>query len=182
MAQDAFTAGQIAAALRRSKRGVLGSLKRIPPTRKDIVSGNEARAWSRDALPVNIQAALQDAASRRSTTVERLLASPPPFWRPRYPLSELSRESIERASLLKQALAPAFTRLNDSDLSSAEFERLGVEDYRRTFGHSVSTRHWRRLFRRTLNRDRGAENWGRLEIYLDESPARRPELRKSTSF
>lgn len=182
MSQDLFTASQIAAALQRPKRSVLGASEQIQPTGTRIVHGNEARAWSRDALPLNIQAALQDAASRRSTTVEALLASPPPFWRPRYPLSELSQESVERASLLKQSLVPAFTRLNDARLSSAEFERLGVEDYRRTFGHSVSTRHWRRLFRRTVDRDGGAENWGRLEIYLDETAARRPELRKPAPF
>src|SRR5207302_10224211 len=41
---------------------------------------------------------------------------------------------------------------------------------------------WRRLFRRTLDRDGGAENWGRLEIYLDESPTRRPELRRGACF
>jgi hypothetical protein len=84
--------------------------------------------------------------------------------------------------MLKRALAPVFARLNDADLTSEEFERLGVEDYRHAFGHSISTRHWRRLLKRTLNRDGGAENWGRLEIYLDESPARRPELRKPTTF
>ena len=81
-----------------------------------------------------------------------------------------------------RALAPALTRMNDIDLTSADFERLGVEDYRRIFGHSISTRHWRRLFRRTLARDGGAENWGRLEIYLDESPARRPDLKKIVPF
>jgi hypothetical protein len=90
----------------------------------------------------------------------------------------LSKKSIERASLLKRA----FARLNDGDLTSTEFERLGVEDYRRTFGHGISTRQWRRLFRRTLDRDGGAENWGRLEIYLDETPARRPELKRHVHF
>ena len=69
-------------------------------------------------------------------------------------------------------------RLKDANLTSAEFEKLGVEDYRRVFGHSISIRHWRRLFRRTLDRDGGAKNWARLEIYLDENPARRPEFRK----
>lgn len=32
----------------------------------------------------------------------------------------------------------------------------------------MSSRHLRRLIKRTLNRDRGAENWNRLDIYLDE--------------
>ena len=147
-----------------------------------IVGGNEARGWSKEALPQNILAALENVASRRKTNVDALLASPPPFWRPPYPLSHLCEEAIERASLLQRAFGPTLTRLNEADLTSTEFEQLGVEDYRRIFGHTVSTRHWRRLFRRTLDRDGGAENFGRLEIYLDESPARKPELRKRAPF
>jgi hypothetical protein len=182
MVEDVFTAAQIASALQRSKRSVLESLRQTPVSETKIVHGNEAKAWAKDALPATIVAALNDAARRRKTTVDALLASPPLFWRPRHPLSELSRESIERASLLQRALAPALARLNDANLMSAEFERLGLEHYRRTFGYTISTRHWRRLFRRTLNRDGGAENWGRLEIYLDESPARKPELRKRALY
>jgi hypothetical protein len=176
-----FTAAQIATALQRSKRNVLESLKRILPNGTKIVSGNQAKTWS-NALPQSILAALGEMAYRQKTSVDLLLASPPTFWRPRYPLSELSQKSIARASLLKSALASAFARLNDNGLSAAEFEQLGIEDYRRAFGHHVSTRHWRRLVKRTLDRDGGAENWGRLEIYLDESPARRPEFRKRTPF
>lgn len=168
--------------LQRSKRSVLESLKQTAPNGTKIVHGNEARAWTKDVLPQNILTALSDAAARGKTTVDALLASPPPFWRPRYPLSQLCEEAIERASLLKRAFAPALVRLNDVNLRSAESERLGVEDYRRLFGHTISTRHWRRLFWRTLDRDGGAENWGRLEIYLDESPARRSELRKRAAF
>ncbi|MDQ3314792.1 MAG: hypothetical protein M3505_09240, partial [Verrucomicrobiota bacterium] len=61
------------------------------------------------------------------------------------------------------------------NLNEAEFEQLGANDYRAVIGHSISTRHWRRLFRRTVDRDAGAENWSRLEIYLDESPGRKTE-------
>src|ERR1700736_5170230 len=182
MCEQGFTAAQIAAALQCSKRSVLESLKGIAPTGTKIVSGNGARAWSKAALPQSIQTALEEIAARRKTSVEALLATPPPFWRPRYSLSQLCEEAIERASLLQRALAPALARLNDLDLTAAEFERLGGEDYRRMFGHSISTRHWRRLFRRTLNHDCGAENWGRLEIYLDESPARRPELKRRNFY
>jgi hypothetical protein len=182
MAQSVFTAGEIAAALQRSKRSVLESLSKTPPSETRIVHGNEARAWSKEALPQNILTALNDVAARLKTNVDGLLASPRPFWRPRHSLSELTAEAIERASLLEHALAPALARLDDVDLTGAEFERLGVEDYRRTFRHRISTRHWRRLFRRTLSRDGGAENWGQLEIYLDESPARRSELRKHAPY
>src|SRR5229473_3098588 len=177
-----FTAAQIATALQRSKRTVLVLLGRTPPTGLKVIHGNEARAWSKDAFPQRIQAALSDVATRKKTTADALLAWPPPFWRPRYPLSQLCEEAIERALMLKRTLGPALVRLNDANVTSAEFEQLGLEDYRRVFGRSISARHWRRLLRRTLDRDGGAENWGRLEIYLDESPARRPELRKRALF
>ena len=101
-----LTAAQIAAALQRSKRSVLESLERVPPTATKIVHGNEARAWSKDALPQNIISALEDIASRRNLSAEALLAAPPTFWQPRYPLSQVSEEAIERASMLKRALAP----------------------------------------------------------------------------
>jgi hypothetical protein len=182
MRKDVFTAAQIARSLQRSKRSVLESLRRAPPTETKVIYGNETRAWSKDALPPDVLAELEEVAARLKISVETLLASPPPIWRPLYPLNELADEAIERASLLKRALAPALARLDDVNLTSAEFERLGVEDYRRTFGHSVSTRHWRRLFQRMLSRDGGAETWGRLEIYLDESPARRPEFKKRVHF
>lgn len=173
-----FTAAQIAAALRRSKRSVLESLEGIASTGTKIVSANQARTWSKEALPPGILAKLEEIAALRKVSIEALLASPPPKWWPRYPVSELADGAIERASLLQRALAPALARLDDHSLTSAELEQIGILNYRRIFGYSVSTRHWRRLFRRTLDRDGGAENWGRLEIYLDESPARRPELRQ----
>jgi len=161
---------------------VLESLRRIPCSGSKIVSGNEARAWAKAALPHCILEKLEEMAAGRKVSVDASLASPRLIWRPPGPLRELADKAIERASLLQRALAPALARLGNVDLTSAEFERLGIEDYRRTFGHSVSTRHWRRLFRRTLDRDGGTENWRRLEIYLDESPARKPELRKPATF
>src|SRR5260370_9289858 len=182
MTEGLFTAAQMAVALHRSKRSVLEALERTAPSGTKIVHGNEARAWSKETLPQNILMAVEENAARRKTSVDALLASPPPFWRPRYSLSQVCEEAIGRASLLQRALAPALARMNDVDLTAAEFEELSVEDYRRAFGHNVSARHWRRLFRRTVDRDGGAENWGRLEIYLDESPARRPELRKRAPF
>src|SRR5205085_2524122 len=103
-------------------------------------------------------------------------------WLSPHPLRQLAGKEIERASLLQCALTSSLTRHGNNGLTNAEFERLGVEDYRLTFGHSISTRHWRRLFKRTLDRDGGAKNWQRLEIYLEESPARRPEFRKRNHF
>ena len=48
---------------------------------------------------------------------------------------------------------------------------------RRVFGNSVTAKHWRELFERTIDRDAGAEEWERLEIYVEEKPA--PVSRRS---
>ena len=93
-----------------------------------------------------------------------------PTWR----LSDLSETAIQRASQLREVMLPTLTHIG----TATAREEAAVAHYRRVFGHSISRRHWRRLFRRTINRDGGAENWARLEIYLDENPARRPEFRK----
>src|SRR5258708_4223494 len=116
MVEDMFTVTQIAAALQRSKRSVLESLKQTAPNGTRTVHGNYARVWSKNALPKSILAALEEVATRRNASVEVLLASPPPFWRRRHPLSQLCEEAIERASLLQRALAPTFARHNDVDL------------------------------------------------------------------
>ena len=95
-------------------------------------------------------------------------------WKSKYSINECSEKPIARASLLQRALAPSLqARYKDQFESRAEFEGAGVEEYRRVFGHSITTRHWRRLFKRTIDRDGGAKNWARLEIYLDESPPRK---------
>ena len=49
-----------------------------------------------------------------------------------------------------------------------EFERKGTEDFALAFGYQISARHWRRIWKRTIERDGGAEDWQRLEIYLDD--------------
>jgi hypothetical protein len=60
------------------------------------------------------------------------------------------------------------------NLSAAEIEQLGVEDYRRIHGHRITSRYWRELFMRTIRRDNGAEEWSRLEIYLPDRLKRKP--------
>src|ERR1043165_6182333 len=106
MSQNLFTAAQIAGAITQSKRSVLEALQRIRPSGIKIIEGNEARTWAKNVLPQKILGALEEAAARRRTDVERLLASPSPLWRPPCPLSELTEEAVERASLLQHALSP----------------------------------------------------------------------------
>ncbi|MCE5336282.1 MAG: hypothetical protein LLG06_17020 [Desulfobacteraceae bacterium] len=169
-----FPAAQIAVALGKTKRAVQLSLSDIPPSGQVIVRGQPAAAWSVPALPPRMRTDLEAEATRRGfRDAGHLLSSPPVLWMPSIPLNEIAPKYTERASNLQRALADTLSRLNDLDISSDEIERLGIEDYRRVFGHTISGRHWRRLLDRTRERDKGAEDWIRPEIYLDENPARK---------
>lgn len=172
---NSFTVAQLSVALGVSKQTVLNDLAGTPPSVTRIVRGNEARAWTLAALPEAINARFRAKAvelgyewqtyrdSCLSCTAAGLRV-----WQPDIPLAELADASIAEAHKLRDALLPALQRKDDLRFSDAEHVRLGLEEYRRAFGHAVSERHWHRLFDRTLRRDAGAEDWQRLEIYLPD--------------
>ncbi|MCX6995680.1 MAG: hypothetical protein NTV49_01000, partial [Kiritimatiellaeota bacterium] len=56
--------------------------------------------------------------------------------------------------------------------SAAELDQVISEDYRRVFGQELSQRHGRRMLERTLQRAGAGEDFSRLEIYLDDRPAK----------
>ncbi len=169
-----FTASQIAAAVGLTKRAVLYALRHVPACGIDFVRGNKTPTWSYVALPDRLQERLRQKADLRGyRNAEALLAAPPAIWQPPIPLGELSQDCLNAAAALQRALKPVFTRLNDLNLSEAQFEAFGVRCYHEATGGSISGRHWRRLFDRTCARDGGAEDWDRLEIYLSERLGRR---------
>ena len=169
-----YTAARLAAALGMSKRPLLRRLAGIEPAATVIVNGNAADAWAIAALPEDLRTRLGEVATRRGyRSVEAMLAAPARRWEPAVPLSQAGAEAVARAARLKEALGPSLARRNDLSLSEEEFTRLGVEDYRRVMGTEVSARHWRRLLERTVERDGGAEEWDRLELYLKDRPARK---------
>jgi hypothetical protein len=75
---------------------------------------------------------------------------------------------LEQARLLREALRVSLFCQNDTELSSAEFEASGVREYIRITGKVIRLRRWRDIFKRTITRDAGAENWQRLELYLPD--------------
>jgi hypothetical protein len=177
-----FTAAQIASASRRSKRAVLATLAKETPAGTRLVGGNLARVWRLEQLPLRMRTALENSAARQQLDVALFVASPPTKRQPKYPLKQCSEAAVARASLLQRALAPSLQASIGQQLQSRSyFEAAGVEAYRQVFGHRVTARHWRRLFKRTLDRDGGTRNWSRLEIYLDESPVRRVKAEASFS-
>lgn len=165
-----FTANQIADALSQEPGAVRKALASVKPSGVVIVRGKETCAWQFNDLAEQLRADLFAAASRQGycSPIE-LLTAPPRAWQPPIPLAEIADTEIERANKLRTALLPYLMNQGNG----AEFEAAGVREYARVFGHVITARYWRLLFRRTIERDGGAENFGRIELYLSDKPARK---------
>ncbi len=167
-----FTAAQIAAALGKPPQQVRKQLRGVRPAGVRIVAGNEGAAWTLAALAAPLRGSLDAVARQRHyRDAATMLAAPRDQWEAPMPLDRIAQTEIERANKLREALMPALLRKHGFDLTAAELEARGLADYAKAFGHTISARHWRSLFTRTLRRDAGAENWNRLEIYLPDKPA-----------
>ncbi len=170
-------ASAIALALGMSKNGVRKALADVPPTGTALTGnggGIIAQAWCVVVLPARWQTQLAATTQRRGfRDAAHLLSEPPPRWSPPVPLAELSQAALDKAAQLQRALRPLLERTRDPAMSEAEFEQRGVDAYRRERRHVNSGRHWRRIFKRTVARDGGAEDWTRLEIFLDENAGHR---------
>lgn len=172
-----FTAAQIAAALGKAKRTVLATLQGIAPSGQVIASGNAAQGWTLAALPARLQVELAETAkAKHYRSPEHLLAMPPENWKAPLPLAQVSDQSLDRAAKLQRALTQILSLQSDLSRPSAELEQIGLDDYRREFGYTITARALRALVKRTIARDGGAENFARLELYLDERPARKVPL------
>ncbi len=168
-------ASRIAAALGISKRAVTSTLADTPASGVALVGGRQAAGWAFSDLPQTLQDRLLSEARRRGgyRDVTHLLASPPARWEPPIPLGEIAAQAINRAAQLMRALAPVLARKDDANLLPNDFTRLGLAEYRRVFGHTTSAKHWRALFDRVLQRDGGAEDFDRVELYLEANPPRK---------
>lgn len=167
----AYTAAQIAAAARVSKQTILKSLAGVPAAENIIVRGNKTPAWTFDLLPARIKSNLADCARRNGVGIADYLDSFVKPWQPPVALADVSASCLDDAKKLRAVLLPALQRMDSPILTPAELVQLGLQDYKRAFGHAITERHWRRLMNRTLRRDAGAEDFQRLELYLPEKPA-----------
>jgi len=174
-----FTAAQIAHALGCSKQNVHQRLAVVPADGEQMNGGNLAKAWRIDSLPPTILGQLSDKAkAKRYRTVADLLREPFNRYETAIPLAEIAPRALESARELRAAMHAILPLRNDSSISAEELAKQGVEAYKRELGCTISARHWRTLLDRTIDRDNGAEEWSRLEIYVEENPpsisSRRP--------
>ncbi|HEY3863776.1 MAG TPA: hypothetical protein VGO59_18015 [Verrucomicrobiae bacterium] len=105
-----------------------------------------------------------------------------PPWQPIIPLHRASPEKIAKASKLQAVLMPFLQSCHDERFSQAEWEQSAIARYRGIFGREISGRQIRYLFKRTMDRDRRAGNWPRLEIFLDDDIGRAAHRRPEPSF
>ncbi len=177
------SAARIALALGRTRQAVARALASTRPDGCAIAAGASVAAWSFAALPAAMQSELESAAQGRGQrNAESLLASPGAPWQPPLALADIAPACLEKASKLQRALARALERRNDATISAADLERIGLEDYTREFGHAISARALRSHLKRVLDRDAGASNFNRLEIYLPERPGRKAAPKPALSF
>lgn len=137
----------------------------------------ETSAWPFIALPLEWQLAITERGVKRGyKDGEDYLQSLPEPWRSPLPWDQVTRIHQQKALRLQKALLRCM-QLRDEGKSNPEIETVGLSDFKLQFGYSISARHWRRLFNRTVERDAGEENWQRLEVYLDERAFRKPKAR-----
>ena len=172
-----FTAAEIAKALALKRQAVNWHLRSVAPAGIKLVRGNETAAWQLSQLPTALLEKLSTAAAQQHCrTVETFLTMPRDRWQPALALEDICDADIQAADKLRAALQPWLIRQHDGRLASMELEAGGVESYRRIFGNAITPRYWRQLFTRTIQRDRGFEDWNRLEIYLPDRPKQKAAL------
>jgi hypothetical protein len=166
-----FTAARIGRVLGKTKRAVIFALSSAP-SKQVMAQGGVSAAWTVEALPSEWQAELAAIAQRRLfPNVEALLLDTRTGWQPPIPLSQVDQKAIDRAVKLRKALARPLTQQHA--VSGSALNDLGLADYRRAFGHTISAKQWRRLLDRATRRDGGLENWRRLDLYIDDAAFRR---------
>lgn len=170
----AFTATQIAAALGVNRRTMQRTLRDVRPTGQTVVGGNVANAWALADLPAELRAELHAKAIKENYRgAEQMLANPGQSWQPAVPLAQVAQHSLSKAVKLQSALRRVLELQDDLTRSTAELEQIGLVDYQREFGHSITDRYLRELVKRTQDRAGAAGDFSRLELYLDEAPARK---------
>lgn len=90
----------------------------------------------------------------------------------------------EHAHKLRQALAGALELHTRSNWDRATVEEVGLRDFAHVFGRPISSKTFWRVLDRTLERDRGAREFKRIELYLPgnyTSRKKRKDVRESLS-
>ena len=169
----------MAAAFGITPQAIRNKLRSFPGSGKRAMPGKPAKTWGPADLPAAFCSRLERKA--RSTgypTVAEMFEGGFKAKRPPVPLAEISDECLKAADNKMRALLPSLRRRRFV-LSQADFEREGVAEYAKVFGHKIDPRTFRGWIKRIVERDNGLENWEKIELYLPKKPERKRELPES---
>ena len=169
---NAYTASEISCASGSiSRQGVAKLLTGVAPDAVRGVRGHqETPVWNFASLPEALKQRLENDARRQGyRNAETLLATPPRPWSPSVALRDLAADELNYAAKLRDVLTPF---LRNQSQPAADRDALIVARYGDAFGHVISAGYGRKLYQRTLARDAGVSDYGRLEIFLPEHPRR----------
>lgn len=169
-----FAASRIANAVKWSKRRVLSALAFSPPDGTEVVSGNNADAWSVGSFPRALREALDLKAARFGyRSIDALLSEPVQTWSPNWPISEILNDEVDYARKLQRSLRPFLQRQADLAATVGDLKDDAARTYQREFSRTLTTRHLERLIEMVIERDRGFEDWNRIEIFLPKRYSRK---------
>lgn len=167
-AREIFAVSDIAQAIGWSKARVQTALAGTPRSGTKQVSGNESPAYSVAALPEILVRELERMKTVHFYgSLSDVLKNPTKLWQPAVPLLRVREQDRREAEKLRDALSVALALPEETPI--AERARVAALGFQRAFGRAASARTLERHILRTLDRDRGAKNFERLEIYLAES-------------
>ncbi len=162
-----FTAAKIAAVLGKAARVVRRALDGISPSGECVVRGNLTSQWSLETLiALPLQKELEDARIKRGLNTVAALFDEVSPWQPEFPWRDVDNEQQTDALKLQRALLPILERHRSPILDGSELVEIGLRNFLREFGRDIAPDRWRYLFNRTLDRDRGAEQFHRPELFL----------------
>jgi hypothetical protein len=163
-----FTAARIAEVLGKSARVVRRWLSVITPDGEMMVRGNLASAWKVESLPAHVIQELTATANAKGfRSIDNLLSDRCDAWQPEIPWNEICSDQQAEAITLQRALLPMIQRRNEAGLAVADFEALGVQAYQRETGREITRERWGYIFNRTIQRDAGAGQFHRPELFLN---------------
>lgn len=181
--RPAFAAKELAAGLGRDESTVRKALKTygVLPCSVRCKQGGKSPVWRINQLPDAWQDELAQKAKDGSwKDSEHMLTKPREPWRPTIDgvavtLREVAGHCVEEAQRRQRALLPSLHRLTGSSpVPPAEAEERGLAEWRAAFGRTASVHKWRRWINRVVDRDAGAQDFSRLELFLAEKLARQP--------
>jgi hypothetical protein len=194
LANNLFTATQIARAAGLTRQAVHAGLQSLSSVGIAVSQGKDAVGWRFADLPMDWQLEITRRGVKRGyENGEAFLANLPEPWKCPVAWDQVPEHQRDKAVKLHKALARALAMRGDAPpievvvpgniirarVAAAQVEQAGLEDFKAEFGYAISGRHWRRLLHRTIERDAGEENWQRVEIYLDDrafaAPPAKPE-------